>query len=72
MALKLNTLSSFASKKLPYSQSHRRSIIRIRSSPPVLVCSTLGAKTKDVVTHSMAPEKVEYSNRWKPGLSTTF
>ncbi|KAK9215723.1 hypothetical protein WN944_007729 [Citrus x changshan-huyou] len=68
MALKLNTLSSFASKKLPYSQSHRRSIIRIRSSPPVLVCSTLGAKTnssigdhhrRDVVTHSMAPEKVE-------------
>ncbi|KAH9755658.1 Stearoyl-(acyl-carrier-protein) 9-desaturase 5 [Citrus sinensis] len=59
MALKLNTLSSFASKKLPYSQSHRRSIIRIRSSPPVLVCSTLSAKTKDVVTHSMAPEKVE-------------
>ncbi|ESR46819.1 Stearoyl-(acyl-carrier-protein) 9-desaturase 5 [Citrus sinensis] len=59
MALKLNTLSSFASKKLPYSQSHRRSIIRIRSSPPVMMCSALGAKTKDVVTHSMAPEKVE-------------
>ncbi|KAL9451166.1 hypothetical protein AB3S75_012839 [Citrus x aurantiifolia] len=59
MALKLNTFSFFVPKKLPYSQSYRRSIIRTKSSPPALMCSTLGAETKDVVTHSMAPEKVE-------------